>query len=69
MNVFQSRLLTIIKMHPGINRAELALVLGLPRLSINDSRYLRHLEDRGCITSMFVKAGGRRRVKVYRVKA
>lgn len=68
MNAFQSRLLTIIKMHPGVTADELALALGLEKLTWSRRTHLRFLEGRGDVISMFVKAGGRRRVKVYRVK-
>lgn len=66
MNLFQKHLLLTIAGHPGINRAELALALGVSHISNNHGRYLRVLESRGAVVSMFVCEGGKRRVKVYR---
>lgn len=66
MNAFQQCLLTVIATHPGINRAEIALALGLDTISCNNGRYLRFLEDTGRIVSKRVCIDGRKWSKVYR---
>ena len=66
MNTFQQQLLTIIARHPGINIPEIALALGYTRLSGNQQRYLRWLEDTGRIKSMRVRDWRRGYRKIYR---
>lgn len=67
MNLFQRHLLLTIARHPGANRNEIALALGLPNINNNHGRYLRFLENTGKVISMRVKEGSKTFVKVYRV--